>query len=76
MLQSVLISNVLVCTVHDGQKYFIPDNTLSLSVPDLPLHLLELCPGSLNNDGPFRRGETSGPELVVKHLLLANVRVE
>ncbi len=68
--------HVLVCTTHDGQKHSVPDNSLSLSVPDLPLHTLELCPCSLNNDDPCRREELSGPELVAKYLLLAGVRVE
>lgn len=65
-----------VCTIHDGQEHSVPDNSLSLSVPDLPLHTLELCPRSLNNDDPCRRERASGPELVVKYLLLAGVRVE
>ena len=45
-------------------------------MPDLPLHTLELCPCSLNSDDPCRRERLSGPELVVKSLWLAGVRVE
>ncbi len=68
--------HVLVCTLHDGQKHSVPDNSLSLSVPDLPLHTLELCPRSLNNDDPCRREKLSGLELVVKYTLLVGERVE
>ena len=68
--------HVLVCTIHDGQKHSVPDNSLSSLVPDLPLHTLEPCPRSLINDDRCRRENRIGPELVVDHKLLAGVRVE
>ncbi len=68
--------HVLVYTIHNGQKHSVPDNSSSLSVPDLPLHTVKLCPRSLNSDDPCRREKQSGPELVVEYLLLAGVRVQ
>lgn len=62
--------------VHDGRSHCIPDNILSLSVPDLPLHTQELCPRNLNNDGPCRREKASRQKLVVRYLSLVGVRIE
>ena len=67
---------VRVCTIHDRPKHCVPDNILSLLLPDLPLHTLELCPRSLNNDDPCRREKLSGLELVVKYMWLVGERVE